>query len=128
MPITHLRPSVGQPFTPDPTDYLEVSSTWEEAEHWQAKAKCSEYLASWWTGQPGSVRIDPWPYTEICFILEGRVKVIEDGQPPREFGAGDAFIVHQGSAGVWETLEKSSKYFIALSGASDNEIAAVNSA
>jgi uncharacterized protein len=65
-----------------------------------------------WAGQPGSLRLSPYPYDEVCVMLSGRVALIDDAGQRREFGAGEAFFVPAGATFTWETIEPSEKIFI----------------
>jgi uncharacterized cupin superfamily protein len=65
-----------------------------------------------WEGQPGSLRLSPYPYDEVCVMLSGRVALIDEAGQRREFGAGEAFFVPGGAAFTWETIEPSEKIFI----------------
>ena len=65
--------------------------------------------------EPGEVTLDPWPYTEVCSILSGKVAVRDTDGKMAEFKAGDALMVPVGFVGDWITLEKSTKIFIAIS-------------
>ncbi|MDW5593403.1 cupin domain-containing protein [Conexibacter stalactiti] len=65
-----------------------------------------------WEGEPGTLRVQPYPYDEICVILSGRVALVDEQGGRREFGAGDAFFVPRSFSGTWETLEPSEKIFV----------------
>ena len=72
-------------------------------------------MGGYWTGEPGSVEIDPWVYTEICSIISGRVAIADRNGRRLEFGPGEAFLIPKGFAGKWITLEPAKKIFLAIS-------------
>jgi len=101
------------PTVPDVSGYDDVSADWAEAEY-RAVELAENSLGGLWEGQPGSVRFDAWPYTEFCVMISGRVAVVDTTGGRREFGPGEAFVIPEGFAGTWETLEPSVKYFVAM--------------
>ncbi|WP_200332031.1 cupin domain-containing protein [Leucobacter sp. L43] len=108
--LTH---GTGRKNTPELSDYDDVSEQWKETE-FLADTDPNHVLAGAWEGEPGWVRFDSWPYTEICFIQSGRVEV-EDATGRKEaFGAGDAFLIPVGFAGIWRTLEPTQKIFVGV--------------
>jgi uncharacterized cupin superfamily protein len=99
---------------PPLSDYRSVFGAWAEAEYHCVDVPADRVRVAFWTGQPGSVVLDPWPYTELCMILSGRVAV-EDRQGGRiEFGPGQSFVIPKGFAGTWVTLVPSKKVFVAI--------------
>lgn len=111
-----LLGDVGQgTYVPPLSDYAAAAGPWVEAEFPGYQTPATSVSVGYWTGEPGSVRLDPWPYTEICSILSGRVAVVDHSGARREFSAGAGFVVPKGFVGDWVTLEPSSKYFIAVS-------------
>ncbi|UOR01942.1 cupin domain-containing protein [Leucobacter allii] len=95
------------------SDYDGHSERWIEAEY-RAHPRGTQSVAGYWEGEPGWVRIDVWPYTEICVMIAGRVAIEDAEGALREFGAGEAFLVPAGFSGRWHTLETSQKYFIGI--------------
>lgn len=112
--VTVLGAAGRAPYVPPLSDYAASSPSWTEAEFTGLETAAASVRAGYWTGEPGSVRLDPWPYTEICSILTGRVAVVDQAGGRLEFGAGDGFVVPKGFVGDWLTLEAASKYFIAV--------------
>lgn len=47
-------------------------------------------------------------------MLTGMVALVDHTGARREFGAGEAFWVPRGFSGTWETVEPSTKIFVAL--------------
>jgi uncharacterized cupin superfamily protein len=118
LKIDAIRPLTDQEarrFVPPLSDYKSTSPGWNETEYRQFEASNAKVVVGFWTGAPGEVTLDPWPYTEICSILTGRVAVRDHEGRQVEFNAGQAFMVPQGFVGDWVTLEPSSKIFVAIS-------------
>lgn len=63
-----------------------------------------------WGSEVGAWRV-AYDEDELCVILEGRVRLTEEGGESREFGPGAAFVVPAGFSGVWETLEPLRKIY-----------------
>jgi uncharacterized cupin superfamily protein len=101
-------------YVPPHSDYKDVSQGWVEAEYRCVKMRSDHVMVGFWTGEPGHVSFDAWPYTEVCSILSGRVAVRDRFGGEKQFGPGSGFVVPKGWAGDWVTLETSSKIFIAI--------------
>lgn len=112
--IIRIEPGELQAHTPPLTDYKRASENWSEAEYRCFSAAAVGALVGFWTGEPGEVSFDAWPYTEVCSILSGRVALRDGLRRTVTFGAGEGFIVPQGWCGTWLTLEPASKIFVAL--------------
>lgn len=112
--MTVIRLGNGQPFIPSLTDYDDVSAGWSECEYRNAEGKADRYMVGTWTGEPGRIRFDSWPYQEICLLRRGRIRIHEDDGQVHEFTAGDGFMVQVGTAAEWETVEASEKIFVAI--------------
>lgn len=68
------------------------------------------FYAGTWGSEVGAWRV-AYDEDELCVILEGRVRLTEEGGESREFGPGAAFVVPAGFSGVWETLEPLRKIY-----------------
>lgn len=108
-----LSPRTGTKVVPAPADYDDASDPWVEAE-FRADLGDSASLAGFWEGEPGWVRIDDWPYHEVCVILSGQVAVEDAEGNRRTFSDGDAFVVPRGFRGVWHTLAPTRKVFVGI--------------
>ncbi len=111
--IRELAVGSGRPVSPEwpPGD---ASPGWSEVE-WRCFADATGRLfGGGWEGQPGTLRLDPYPYDEICVMLTGRVALVDVDGGRREFGAGTTFFVPKGFRGTWVTIEPSSKIFVAM--------------
>ena len=112
--IKVIGPGNGTPFVPPISDYDSASEGWSET-----KVRCLELstkhaVVGYWSGEPGRVTFERWPYTEVCCILTGKIALEDTAGGRVEFGAGDNFIVPKDWPGAWLTLETSSKVFLAL--------------
>jgi uncharacterized protein len=109
--IVALGPTGIAPHVPPLSDYRDISAGWQEAEYLCYETGAEKVSVGFWTGEPGSIVLDPWPYTEVCSILTGRVAIRDRAGGERVFGPGEGFIVPKGWAGIWDTIESSSKIF-----------------
>ncbi len=110
--IKQLTVGVGDPRIPPASDYDEASGRWEETE-FLLHRRDSTQIGSW-QGEVGWVRIDSWPYDELCVMTKGSVELEDRAGSVRRFNAGDIFFVPQGFAGIWRTLEPSEKVFVTI--------------
>jgi uncharacterized cupin superfamily protein len=112
--IHEVSKEAGTPFVP-PVDSYEVrSASWVETEYHCFRDPSGQVLVAMWEGEPGTVYLGPWPYDEICVLLEGRVALIDEDGGRREFEAGQSFVVPRTFSGAWETMEASRKVFVAV--------------
>ena len=112
--ITEVSKRAGKPFVP-PLDSYEIrSERWEECEYHCFRDETGQVLVAFWEGEPGVVHLGPWPYDELCILLDGRVAVIAEEGGRREFVAGESFVVPRSFSGAWETVEPSRKIFVAI--------------
>jgi uncharacterized cupin superfamily protein len=102
-------------YVPPLSDYKVASAGWRQAEYRHFEAPSPHVVVGFWTGAPGEITLDPWPYTEVCSILSGRVAIRDQEGGQLEFGAGEAFLVPRGFVGQWITVEPASKMFVAIS-------------
>ncbi len=91
-----------------------ASPDWEETEWRTFGTDESRAFGGAWEGRPGSLRLDDYPYDEVCVMLTGVVALVDTHGARREFRAGEAFFVPKGFSGTWETVEPSTKVFVAL--------------
>lgn len=63
-----------------------------------------------WGSEVGAWRV-AYDESELCVLIAGRVRLIEDGGAAVEFGPGEAFVVPRGFRGIWETLEPVRKIY-----------------
>lgn len=113
--IIRIEPVNLQPYVPPLTDYNSPSAGWSEAEFRCFVAEQQgRATIGYWTGAPGEVSFDAWPYTEVCSILSGQVGLRDALGRVARFGAGEGFVVPKGWRGSWLTLQPSTKIFIAI--------------
>lgn len=106
--------TVAVPRIPPLTDYAQRSPGWTEVEYPFVDRGSERVAVGFWTGEPGSVALDPWAYTEVCSILSGRVAVVDQTGRRKDFGPGEAFVVPKGFVGTWITVEAATKLFVAI--------------
>ena len=63
-----------------------------------------------WESEVGAWRI-AYEETELCVMLAGRVRLVDEAGTAQEFATGDAFVIPRGFVGVWETLEPCRKIY-----------------
>jgi uncharacterized protein len=63
-----------------------------------------------WEGDVGSWRVR---YTEheLCHMLAGKVRMIDDDGHVTVASAGDSFVIPAGFSGIWEVLEPARKLY-----------------
>lgn len=101
-------------YVPPLSDYTSASAGWSETEYRCYETESERVSVGYWEGDPGIVSFEHWPYTEICSILTGRVAVRDTSGATLEFGAGEGFVVPKDWRGEWLTLERSTKFFVAV--------------
>lgn len=109
--IRTISREAGEPVVPE-WDAGSASPDWRECEYRCFKDVTGQLFGGLWEGDPGSLRMSPYPYDEVCVMLEGRVALVDEDGGRREFTAGEAFFVPRSFSGTWETIEPSRKVFI----------------
>ncbi len=66
-----------------------------------------------WQSEPGIRRVN-YTETELCVILEGRVKLTDAAGAVAEFGPGEAFVIASGFRGTWESVGRVTKIYAIL--------------
>ncbi|MEW5769428.1 MAG: cupin domain-containing protein [Pseudomonadota bacterium] len=69
-----------------------------------------QFFAGIWAAEVGAMTVN-YTEEELCYILEGRVRLSDSSGAAREFGPGSAFVIPAGFSGVWETLEPVKKIY-----------------
>lgn len=88
-----------------------TSPEWNETEWRVADRPASHCFGGSWQGDVGRLPIE-YTFDEFCFMLRGRVALVDRQGGRVEFGAGDAFHVAKGFVGEWVTLEPAAKHFV----------------
>lgn len=91
-----VNPKSGQPF----------ANNWTYFEH-----DSGNFKAGIWDCTQGSWEHNH-PKLEFCYIVEGSVKIIEEGGVEHVFKAGDAFVVPKGTPVTWIVDEYAKKIFV----------------
>lgn len=112
--VVPIRPDEVTKHVPPLSDYRRTSAPWIETEFRCLDLPTDRVTIGYWTGEPGSVEIDPWSYTEVCSIISGRVAVDDLRGGRLEFGPGEGFVIPKGFVGEWITLEPAAKIFLAI--------------
>jgi uncharacterized cupin superfamily protein len=113
--IRNIATEGGCPHVPPLTDYDACSIGWSEIEYRHFEAASPHVVVGFWSGRPGEITFDSWPYTEICSILSGKVAIRDQKGNRVEFAVGQTFLVPKGFAGDWITIESATKFFVAIS-------------
>lgn len=112
--VVTIGPDMARAFVPPLSDYQNLSEGWEETEYRHFTSPSGPVTVGYWTGEPGSVSFEAWPYVEVCSILSGRVAVEDEYGGRLEYGSGDVFMIPEGWTGTWLTLEPAQKLFVAI--------------
>jgi uncharacterized cupin superfamily protein len=112
--VVLIRPHDVAKYVPPLSDYRSASTPGVESEFHCLDISSDRVTVGYWKGEPGTVQLDPWIYTEVCSIVSGRVAV-DDLQGGRmEFGPGEGFVIPKGFVGEWITLEPAAKIFLTI--------------
>jgi uncharacterized cupin superfamily protein len=68
-----------------------------------------------WSCEPGAWRVE-YSEDELCHLLQGRIRLIDETGGAVEFGVGDSFVIPAGFRGIWETLEPTRKVYVIYEG------------
>lgn len=68
-----------------------------------------------WEATVGSFTAVREGYTEICYIISGRVTVRGDGEDAKEIAAGDILVMPSGWRGSWDVHEPVVKHYTIIS-------------
>lgn len=70
------------------------------------------FHAGLWSHGPGVLAVD-YTETELCVLLEGRVRLAND-EGSVEYAEGDAFVIAPGFRGTWESVGRVTKAYAIL--------------
>lgn len=70
-----------------------------------------QFFAGIWHSSVGAKSVN-YTEEEVCYILEGRVRLSDDVGNAKEFGAGSTFVLPAGFKGTWETIEPIKKIYV----------------
>ncbi len=71
------------------------------------------FHAGQWQAEPGIRRVD-YTETELCVIVEGRVRLSGEDGSVAEFGPGEGFVIASGFRGTWESIGRVTKFYAIL--------------
>jgi uncharacterized cupin superfamily protein len=71
------------------------------------------FHAGHWQAEPGALRVT-YTETELCVLIEGRVRLTDAGGAAVEYGPGEAFVIAAGFEGVWESIGRVTKIYAIL--------------
>ena len=81
---------------------------------WNAFADPSgRFHAGHWQAEPGALRVS-YTETELCVLIEGRVRLTDTGGAAVEYGPGEAFVIAAGFEGSWESIGRVTKLYAIL--------------
>lgn len=66
-----------------------------------------------WQHGPGRLAVN-YAESELCVILEGRVRLTDSAGAEAEFGPGAAFVIAAGFGGTWESIGRVTKIYAIL--------------
>lgn len=70
-------------------------------------------LSGVWTCEPGRFSGEDYPVDETCFVLEGKLGIIDNASGEEQiFEPGDSFVVPKGSNTTWVVYEPMKKFFM----------------
>jgi len=114
MRLDHVHPLTGEG-EPDLTDALpeRVLAGSGVAKVWNGfTGEGGRFSAGIWQAQPGVLAVD-YTETEVCVLLEGRVRLTSDAGS-FEFEEGEAFVIAAGFKGSWESVGRVTKAYAIL--------------
>jgi uncharacterized protein len=84
------------------------------ARAWNAFSDPSgRFHAGYWQAEPGRLSV-AYTESELCVILVGRVRLIDERGSTADFGPGDAFVIAAGFHGTWEASGRVTKIYAIL--------------
>jgi len=112
--IAHVHPLTedgdGAPIEAAPDRVLAGSGF---ARAWNAFSdRSGRFHAGLWRHGPGVLAVD-YTETELCVLLEGRVRLAADDGSV-EYDAGEAFVISAGFRGTWESVGRVTKAYAIL--------------
>ncbi len=67
-----------------------------------------------WESEAGVVRFDPYPFDELCIVVEGEVALRDASGYQDAFRAGDLFIIRKTFRGLWTMPRRLRKFYVEL--------------
>jgi uncharacterized protein len=69
-----------------------------------------------WACNAGKLEIRDNPIAEICFIIQGTVKITDARGLSETFGPGECVVVPRGFNGLWSQSDGFSKFYVTVEG------------
>jgi uncharacterized cupin superfamily protein len=109
----------------EPTDYiseeaLQSGSPQERGRSFYAD-QTGQLDAGVWTCEPNRHVLDPSPYDEFVYLLEGHIDVIDDDGTTQSYKAGDSFVMPRGCKCTWDVKAPVRKLYVVLTAESYQE-------
>ncbi len=102
----------------EPTDYIsdEALQAGEPRERGRSfyADQTGQLDAGVWACEPNRHVLDPSPYDEFVYLLEGRIDVIDEDGTTQTFQAGDSFVMPRGCKCTWDVKEPVRKLYVVL--------------
>lgn len=102
----------------EPTDYIApealISGTPNETGRSFYADQTGQLDAGYWQCEPNKHVLDPSPYDEFVYLLEGHIDVIDDEGGVETYKAGDSFIMPRGCKCTWDVKEAVRKLYVVL--------------
>lgn len=111
--IVHGMKSVGLSF-PDAV----LSGDPQESAHIFYDRRVDQATVGIWESEAGTLRFDPYPFDELCVVVEGEVALEDETGHRDAFRAGDAFIIEKTFSGLWIMPRRLRKFFVELKSSS----------
>lgn len=92
-----------------------LSGNPQEAAHVFADLKVDQATIGVWESDAGVLRFDPYPFDELCILVDGEVTLVpNDTMRPESFRAGDLFIIRASFRGTWHMPRRLRKFYVEL--------------
>ncbi len=102
----------------EPTDYIPVDSVQSGEPRERGRSyyadKTKQLDAGVWECEPNRHVIEPAPYDEFVYLLEGCIDVIDDDGTVATYNAGDSFVMPRGCKCTWDVKEPVRKLYVVL--------------
>ena len=102
----------------EPTDYIsaEMLQSGDPRERGRSfyADQTGQLDAGVWHCEPNRHVLEPSPYDEFVYLLEGHIDVIDEEGAVETFKAGDSFMMPRGCKCTWDVKEPVRKLYVVL--------------
>ncbi len=102
----------------EPTDYIspEALQSGDPQERGRSfyEDQTGQLDAGVWQCEPNRHVLEPSPYDEFVYLLEGHIDVIDDEGGVETYKAGDSFVMPRGCKCTWDVKEAVRKLYVVL--------------